>query len=173
MRRAASVFILTILGAVSAQAQTYFSIALDGAQADGGNGTGSSFTGSGVLVLNDAEDEITISVTHDVPNAEVTNGHIHEGAAGVSGPAIFGFSNLGVSPVNESFNITPTQVATLKANGYYVNIHTNAFPAGEIRGQIVNQGVAAPLPAPWLLAGVLLLIACAGIVAVHRKRSHA
>lgn len=38
----------------------------------------------------------------------------------------------------QSFAITPAQVAQLKAGLYYVNIHSTTFPGGEVRGQIVD-----------------------------------
>jgi hypothetical protein len=34
--------------------------------------------------------------------------------------------------------LTAAQEADLLANNYYVNLHTDAFPAGEIRGQLIT-----------------------------------
>ncbi len=68
--------------------------------------------------------------------------HIHQGAAGVSGPVIFPIETKGgfTSPISyTSPALTTAQVDTLKAGDYYVNIHTQAFPEGEIRGQLVLQ----------------------------------
>ncbi len=63
-------------------------------------------------------------------------GHIH-------GPAAVG-ENAGVavpfenaeSPIKGSATLTDEQAADLTAGKYYVNIHTEAHPDGEIRGQI-------------------------------------
>jgi hypothetical protein len=136
-----------VLGAVClslvcavAPAQTVFTVDMDGAQADGGMGTGSLHTGGGTVVLNAAEDEITVSLTHTIPAVDATVGHIHLGDVGVSGGIVFSFSS-GDSPVDEVFAISPAEVAILQAEGYYVNIHTTAFSNGEIRGQIIPEPV--------------------------------
>jgi hypothetical protein len=43
------------------------------------------------------------------------------------------------SPFQGSAILTDAQVADLLAGLYYVNIHTDAYPAGEIRGQFVKS----------------------------------
>ncbi len=49
----------------------------------------------------------------------------------------------------------------LTNSGLYLDVHTNAYPAGEIRGQIL------PVPAP----GPLATIAAAALVATRRRRA--
>jgi hypothetical protein len=57
-------------------------------------------------------------------------------------------------------------LAGLSAGEVYVNIHTNVFPGGEIRGFLVEEETVAPEPATLgLVAGGLLIMA-----AVRRKR---
>ena len=63
-------------------------------------------------------------------------GHIHKGAAGTNGPVIIPFHSVASSPIIHEVTLTEEQVADLKANLHYVNLHTAAYPGGEIRGQL-------------------------------------
>ena len=67
----------------------------------------------------------------------VTAAHIHEGAAGTAGPIAFPLVLTGPSTFSGS-NIVLTElgVARLRAGGFYLNIHSSAFPGGELRGQL-------------------------------------
>jgi len=69
-----------------------------------------------------------------------TNAHIHKGAANVSGGVAFPLTApFDVSPiVLVSVVLNATQRADLKANLYYINVHSVAYPGGEIRGQLTN-----------------------------------
>lgn len=83
--------------------------------------------------LNAAETQLTVSCEHNVEN--VAAAHVHAGAVGENGDVVFPFDNP-ASPFSQTFDVTPEQVETFFAGGYYVNIHSQAFPGGEIRGQI-------------------------------------
>jgi len=97
----------------------------------------STATGTATLVFNTSTKIFTLTVTHTV--GAPTNGHIHKAAVGVSGPVIFPFSSF-TSPISyTSAALDAAQEADLNAGLYYVNIHTAAFPAGEIRGQLIKQ----------------------------------
>jgi hypothetical protein len=97
----------------------------------------SAFTGTATLVFNTSTKIFTLSVTHTV--ATPTNGHIHKGAVGTSGGVIFPFSSFTSPIAYTSAALDANQEADLGANLYYVNIHTAAFPGGEIRGQLIKQ----------------------------------
>lgn len=163
-----------VLAGAVASAQTVFNVSMDGAQADAGTGTGSLFTGGGTVTLNAAEDMITVELTHDIPNVDVTAGHIHAGAVGVSGGIVFPFAS-GESPISESFAISPAQVTTLQAEGYYVNIHTTAFINGEIRGQLLNAPVVSPMGVPavawWGIGALVLMLSAGGMYLVARRQN--
>lgn len=118
----------------AASAQEAYSIDLDGAQVP----NASSFTGSGTAILNNSETQLTVSITHNIPNANVTDGHIHRGAVGVNGPIVLPFAGQGSNPINEVIAVNAADVQDLRDGLFYVNIHTLAFPAGEIRGQLVR-----------------------------------
>jgi hypothetical protein len=112
-----------------------FKATLTGAQEVPANA--STATGDATLTFNTATKIFTVTVTHTI--ASPTNGHIHKAAVGVSGGVIFPFSSF-TSPISyTSAALDATQEADLNAGLYYVNIHTAAFPNGEIRGQLIKQ----------------------------------
>lgn len=112
-----------------------FKATLTGAQEVPANA--STATGSATLVYDSIGKVFSLSVTHTIPNP--TNGHVHKAPVGVSGGAIFPFASF-ISPISYTSPVLDaTQQADLKANLYYVNIHTAAFPGGEIRGQLIRQ----------------------------------
>ncbi|NEW83949.1 MAG: CHRD domain-containing protein [Mariniphaga sp.] len=79
----------------------------------------------------------TLTFTGITPSA----GHIHKGAVGVAGGVIFPLTAGTVtSPlIFTSPVLDVTQRTDLMAGLYYINLHTAAFPGGEIRGQLVQQ----------------------------------
>jgi hypothetical protein len=101
---------------------------------------------------------------------QITGFHIHEGAFGVNGPVrfdimgnqvlgspfnagtfwVFAFDGVLSTPNNAAF------LAQLIADNAYINIHTAAFPTGEIRGQVHCNG-AVPEPATMAVLGFGLL----------------
>lgn len=82
------------------------------------------------------------NVMYEGLTGEPTMAHFH-------GPAGF-FENAGVdlgidmgpSPVVGSALPTPAQADNFRAGSWYLNIHTEANPAGEIRGQAVAEPIA-------------------------------
>lgn len=112
-----------------------FNATLNGASESTPNA--STATGSATLSFNTTTKIFTITVTHTI--AAATNGHIHKGAIGVSGSPVFPFSSF-TSPITyTSVALDASQEADLNAELYYVNIHSAAFPGGEIRGQLIKQ----------------------------------
>ena len=65
-------------------------------------------------------------------------GHFH-GPATVSTNAsvALAFKGAVTTPMDGQATLTPEQVTDLLAGRWYVNIHTLAFPGGEIRGQMI------------------------------------
>jgi hypothetical protein len=66
--------------------------------------------------------------------------HIHKGAAGVAGPVVlpFGKSYKAKGCVTTTQELATALEDTLqkKPSAYYVNVHTRAYKAGAVRGQL-------------------------------------
>jgi hypothetical protein len=87
--------------------------------------------------------------------ANVTQSHIHSGAAGVNGPVrVFLFrgpvTSASDTQILSSGTFTAADVTVIsidqllsemRSGNAYVNVHTNAFPGGEMRGQIRKLSV--------------------------------
>lgn len=110
--------------------------------------TGSTSTAKGHTLVKVRQDGTIQFKTQILNRAHETfvAGHIHEAPVGVAGPIVV---PLFVSPapptsarhIKQSGVATPNEGTTgadLCANpsAYYVNYHTEAFPAGAIRGQL-------------------------------------
>ena len=102
----------------------------------------SAGTGYGRVVLNAAENSITASFYWNNLGSGTVAGHIHGPAApGVNAPILFnmtpptGLTNC--SREDQTFAVTPADVADLRAGQFYFNIHSSTLPNGEIRGQIL------------------------------------
>ncbi|OJS19180.1 hypothetical protein BK397_24050, partial [Escherichia coli] len=78
------------------------------------------------------------SVTYDVRvwGLSATMAHIHDGPAGVAGPILVPLTGGPTAWSGTSAPLTAPQVNKLRSQGLYVNVHTAAFPGGEIRGQL-------------------------------------
>jgi len=65
-----------------------------------------------------------------------TAAHIHAAKKGVAGAVIVPLCGPCKSPVSGTATVTTAEIASMKAGGTYVNVHTVKNPSGEIRGQI-------------------------------------
>jgi hypothetical protein len=66
--------------------------------------------------------------------------HVHSGTAGQNGTVVFQLPP-GNPKVGVWGPLTPAQESELSIDGWYCNIHTNKYPSGEIRGQIILESV--------------------------------
>ena len=137
---------------VSPPATTTFRATLTGAAE---RPTPVTTTASGTSTLTLRSDTLTYRVDVAAINA-VTAAHIHVGGPEVAGPIIVGLFNgpATASPFTGTLTsgvITRTTAFTSTTIGFdsllvlmrngnaYVNVHTTARPAGEIRGQVVVE----------------------------------
>lgn len=128
-----STFLAALVLAAAAQAQTlHFESMLSGAfEAPATNA--STATGRAIIDYNAATGSLAYSVT--VSGMVANAAHIHSGAAGVPGGVIITLSGGPTSWSGSAF-LPAAQLTNLLHDGLYVNVHSVAFPNGEIRGQI-------------------------------------
>ncbi|MGA9922556.1 MAG: CHRD domain-containing protein, partial [Isosphaeraceae bacterium] len=144
-------------------------------------------TGTGSVLFNSATDTLTVALAFigltsptAIPAGVPGAAHIHFGNPGVEGPILFPFiePNANNFPLDvtsgtyvttltaaslipdpaDGINTFAEAVNAIEAGHTYFNIHTVAFPGGEIRGQITV------IPEPASLT--LLTLGLGGILAI-------
>jgi len=104
-------------------------------------------TGSGTATLDALTGLFSWNISFSGLSAGETAAHFHGAAlpCATAGPQVT--LPLG-SPKVGSAALTPAQVADLLAGKWYVNVHSTAFPNGEIRGQVAPAALGNPIPVP-------------------------
>jgi hypothetical protein len=98
----------------------------------------STATGNATLTYDTLTKKFTIIVIYSGITA--TGAHIHLAPPDSTGGIVFPFATPLTSPVNyTSPALTDAQEADLFGEMYYVNIHSAAYPGGEIRGQLRRE----------------------------------
>jgi len=99
--------------------------------------------GTGIAVVNASTRQMIATVT--TRGITGTEAHIHQGPPGVAGPIIIPLAETtpGSGVWTAQATLTEDQYNNLKAGNLYFNVHSAAFPEGEIRGQIASQQTGA------------------------------
>lgn len=122
---------------------TAFAVALTGeAESPAGDPV---TTGTATVRLRAGQGQVcyTIATTNSEPAVAA---HIHSGATGASGPVVIPLGTPDSSGNAKGCTAAARSlVASILANpsGFYVNVHTAAFGAGAVRGQLTGTSTAA------------------------------
>lgn len=97
--------------------------------------------GNAALTYDPATRVVTWTITYNGLSGTATMAHFHGPAdKGKNGPVVIWLSTKGSpaeSPFKGEATLTPEQAQQFTAGEWYVNVHSQAHPAGEIRGQVV------------------------------------
>jgi len=97
----------------------------------------SAGTGSVMLMLDESTKKATI--TGNFTGVTATAAHIHGPAAKNANAGVIIPLTITGNNLSGSADLTDAQIADLKAGMWYANVHSAAFPGGEIRGQLEKQ----------------------------------
>ena len=159
MRRAltlviAGLFVLVVSAQAQAQIITYTAALSGSNEAPAVAATGAG--GTATVTIDVAAQTLTWVIdVYNLPSG-VTASHIHAGGAGVSGPVVVNFNPPLTASNDFRFTGTarPADVVARQPQGVntwedllqaidtghaYVNVHSQANPGGEIRGQLVRR----------------------------------
>jgi hypothetical protein len=107
----------------------------------------SDASGTAVAVVRGRE--LTLSgqfaeLTSPLMAIEGSPAHVHEAPPDEDGPIVFSIDvvadedELG-GRLSVTLTLTEDELDALEAGDYYVNVHTEDYPAGEIRGQLIDR----------------------------------
>jgi hypothetical protein len=120
-----------------------FSTTLTGAAEVPGPGDPDA-SGTALITLNQGQGEVCFDLSWAGIDGTVTAAHIHVGPAGVAGDVVvplFAGSFAGTDTASGCVSgVSEELIKAIRQDpaSYYVNIHSDVFPAGAVRGQLGN-----------------------------------
>jgi hypothetical protein len=139
--------LLSIVSVSAASAASNWVASLNGAN-EAPTPVATPATGQFEGTLNDANNNMTFTLTYTGLVGTMTQSHIHRGAVGVAGPIVYWLANGNVpspisgctdpTPLDGTCGFVPADVTDLQAGNLYANLHSTFAPGGEIRGQITS-----------------------------------
>jgi CHRD domain len=97
-------------------------------------------TGTADLTYDPTTHVIKWSIMYSGLSGPVTMAHIHAAAEGKNGPVQIWLTKKGSpvgNPIKGHATLTPEQAKDFEAGQWYINVHTESHPGGEIRGQVM------------------------------------
>lgn len=121
--------------------QEQFAVTLSGDQEN--PPTGSAGSGTGTFDVNLLTGALSGSI--NVSGFTVTAAHIHDALAGLNGPIIVGLEQDSADPavwnVPANATLSAASIDRLLAGALYVNAHSDLFPGGEVRAQLLPANI--------------------------------
>jgi len=103
-------------------------------------------TGTATVRLRAGQGQVCYKVAADNLGGPAVAMHIHKGGAGTAGPVVIPLATPGADgKAAGCAAVARALVAQILASpaGYYLNIHTAAFPGGAVRGQLTGTSASA------------------------------
>ena len=100
--------------------------------------TVTTILGEGEVILTLNGNSLTVDGTFTGMSSAATGAHIHNGAPAQPGPVIHTLevSQATNGSVNGTISLTEEQVEALINNEFYIQIHSESNPPGELRGWV-------------------------------------
>ena len=104
--------------------------------------TSASTSGSGSLTAALEGRQLLVTGTFAGLSSPATAAHLHRAPPGLRGPVVFRLtvSTSASGAVGGDFELTDAQTEDVRDGRFYVQIHTERNPAGEIRGWLLRGG---------------------------------
>ena len=130
------------VSAVASSRVRTFTTTLTGAEEAPGPGDDDATGFATIEVGPPGQRELCFDLSWADIDQTVTAAHVHEAPLGVAGPIVVPlFVDQSLGSTGSMSGCVEGDIATLagirgQPTGYYVNVHSNVFPAGAIRGQL-------------------------------------
>lgn len=123
-----------IASAKSAGKLTYFAV-LNGGQVvppSSSNALGVAF-----ITLDNGTKRLCYSISYSQLQGTETEAHLHNAGVGETNAVLYDLNPIGTPKLGCIGPLKRNEEAFLKQGRMYINIHTDVWPAGEIRGQVI------------------------------------
>jgi hypothetical protein len=100
-----------------------------------------SVTGSGTVTATVSGNKLTITGSYEGLRTAATVARIHRGAKGIRGPAVLDLKVSGGTEgtISGAFDLTAAQVEDLTRERFYVQLHSEKAPDGNLWGWLLPQ----------------------------------
>jgi len=100
--------------------------------------TVTTILGEGEVILTLNDNSLTVEGNFSGMSSAATGAHIHNGPPAQPGPVIYTLevSQSTDGSVNGTLSLSEEQIEALSNNEFYIQIHSESNPAGELRGWV-------------------------------------